>query len=261
GYATTSPAQRQALWWFYQRYVAANDEQNATPFDSTAYPHHAVLAFINTPFDEEPLHPGGVIPQAIYDRQYGFAVFRNRWLDSDDIVISQMTGPNNFRFRHGLEQQLTIWHHNQRRQWGSLPATVTHFHPAADGSAIVGGHGRVPTREELNAAREAAKAAAKDADNQPLADEDFAKPQPWWTLIDFSGASGLDGLVMIIDGPSAEDDGESGVHRLQWQGHQLQFLGLGGELPSFHSDEHGLHFGEQTLRLVDGQPSLLMWAE
>ncbi|TVR45416.1 MAG: hypothetical protein EA402_04490, partial [Planctomycetota bacterium] len=255
GYATTSPAQRQALWWFYQHYVAALDEQNGAPFDSTAYPHHAVLAFINTPFDEEPLHPSAVIPQAIYDQQYGFAVFRNRWQDSDDIVISQMTGPNNFRFRHGLEQQLTIWHHNQRRQWGSLPATVTHFHPAADGSAIVGGYGTVPTREAFNAARE----AAKESGDEPSPEIILTEPQLWWTIIDFSGASGLDGLVIIIDGPTAEDGAEEDGHHLQWQGHQLQLLGLGGELPSPQSDERGLHLGGQTLRLIDGQPVLEVW--
>ena len=60
---------------------------------------------------------------------------------------------------------MSIRHHGKKESWGSLPADATHWLPAADGSAIVG------------------------SDKACVA-------------IDFSGASGADGML-VMTGPGA----------------------------------------------------------
>ena len=75
--------------------------------------------------------------------------------NAGDIVITQLTRKSPARFKHGPDRNMTIQHHGKKESWGSIPTNVTHWQPAADGSAIIGDGER-------------------------------------WLAIDFSGASGAD---------------------------------------------------------------------
>jgi hypothetical protein len=142
GYAAVTPSERAAMWWFYRTHLMAHDAARGIPWDTTSlYPHHAVLAFINTPFDLAPVDPDEVLPHVLRDNRHGFYAFRNRWQDSDDILITQLTRKSPARFAHGPDRTMRIWHHGKREEWGSIPAKVDHWRVARDGSAIIGGQG------------------------------------------------------------------------------------------------------------------------
>ena len=154
------------LWWFYHQYVKKWDDENGFPWDTISpYPHQAVLTFVNTPFGMEPRNPAECMPRQVYDQTYGFFGFRNRWQDENDIVITQLTRRTPARFRHGPDRHMVIQHHGKKETWGSIPAKVTHWQPARDGSAVVG-----------------------DANT--------------FVAIDFSGASGAEGM-MVMTGPGS----------------------------------------------------------
>lgn len=142
GYAAVTPDERAALWWFYRTHLMTRDQAAGTPWDTTSlYPHHAILAFINTPFGTEPRNPAEVLPRVERDTKHGFFAFRNRWQDENDIVITQLTRKSPARFAHGPDRQMSVWHHGKREQWGSIPGKVESFQAARDGSAIISGQG------------------------------------------------------------------------------------------------------------------------
>lgn len=173
GYAAVTPEERAGLWWFYRTHLMAHDQERGTPWDTTSlYPHHAVLAFINTPFGTEPRNPAEVMPRVARDTRHGFYAFRNRWQDSDDIVITQLTRKSPARMAHGPDRQMQVWHHGKREQWGSIPAKAEHFFTAKDGSALIGG---------------------------------TVGGQAVWVGIDFSRACGADGLLAT----TGKEQGES----------------------------------------------------
>ncbi|MCC5829036.1 MAG: hypothetical protein JJU36_06265 [Phycisphaeraceae bacterium] len=169
GYAAVTPAERAGMWWWYNQYIRQWDERNGTPFDTLSpYPHHSIAAFVNTPFDMEPIRPEEVIPRNVRDERYQFYAFRNRWKDQNDIVITQLVAQTPYRFRHGPDRNMVIQHSGRRENWGSIPQNARHWQPAGDGSAIIGAGDR-------------------------------------WTAIDFSGASGAEAML-VMAGPGAPDD-------------------------------------------------------
>lgn len=198
GYAAVTPEERAALWWFYRTHLMAHDSQNGTPWDTTSlYPHHAVLAFINTPFGTEPRNPAEVMPRAVRDTRHDFFAFRNRWQDGDDIVITQLTRKSPARFAHGPDTQMQVWHHGKREQWGCLPTQVEHYHTAGDGSALIGG-----TLAKITT----------------------------WVGIDFSRAGGADGLL-VTTGKAVGDSFTIGTTTLT-----VRHLGVGGAVPHIEGD-------------------------
>lgn len=139
GYAAVTAEERKGLWWFYNTHLKAHDEKNGTPWDTTSpYPHHAVLAFVNTPFSEQPANPAEVMPRAVFDSKFGFFACRNRWQDAQDIVITQLIREVPDRFKHGPDANMAVWHHGQREQWGCIPGKPNHVSLARDGSAVLG---------------------------------------------------------------------------------------------------------------------------
>jgi len=67
-------------------------------YDAFMSPWHAVCAFVNWPFDAaqgtsvEPVNPAELMSRAMEDRVHGYYVFRNRWKDGDDILVSALLG-------------------------------------------------------------------------------------------------------------------------------------------------------------------------
>jgi len=212
GYEAVLPEERAGIWWWYHHCVKDWDEKNGTPWDTLSpYPHHSILAFVNTPFGLEPVDPAECIPRCVRDTRYGFYGFRNRWKDENDVVITQLTRRSPARFRHGPDKSMTIQHHGKKESWGSIPAEVTHWQPAADGSAILG-------------------------DGKTC------------LAIDFSGASGADGML-VMTGPGAEghDKVEAGG-----RSYSLKFLTAGPE-PTPRVEGDKLVIGDQTVSVRDGK--------
>ena len=166
GFGGVTEAQRSALLWFYNRHLKELDEKNGTPFDTPSpYPHHSILAFVNWPFGMKQRNPIESVPPAVGDEKYGFYMFRNRWQDENDIVVSVQTRSTRGWHRARTRGDVEVWGLGKKRRWGRL-VNATHFQGAADGSGILGG-----------------------SDGTCLA-------------VDFSKASGAEGML-VMTGPGA----------------------------------------------------------
>ncbi len=212
GYEAVLPAQRAGIWWFYHNYVKDWDAANGTPWDTISpYPHHSILALVNTPFGTKPVDPADCIPQCVRDTKHGFYGFRNRWKDENDIVITQLARRTRHRFRHGPDRGMQIRHHGKKTTWGSIPGDATHWAPASDGSAIIG--------------------SSKTC-----------------VAIDFSGASGADGmLVMTGDGAPSGTTVTAGGRT-----YSFKFL-TAGAAPTPKAKGDTVVVGTQTVSFKDGK--------
>jgi len=79
---------RAAMKWYYDRFLAASDAADHPCDTASRYPHLAVCAFVNWPTGTEARNPAEVLPLCYRDSRWGFYVWRNRWQDANDTVIS-----------------------------------------------------------------------------------------------------------------------------------------------------------------------------
>jgi len=137
GFGSVTEAQKAGLLWFYDRHLREADEQAGTPFDTTSpYPHHAILSFVLWPFGLEARNPAEVLPRAVVDKTYGFYMFRNRWQDGNDIVISCQALSTRGWHKAASDASLWIWGLGRKKKWGFFTGKNTHFEATADGSAV-----------------------------------------------------------------------------------------------------------------------------
>jgi hypothetical protein len=159
---------KSALLWFYNRHLKDADAKAGTPFDTPSpYPHHAVCAFVNWPWELKERDPAEVIPRAYRDTKWSFYAFRNRWQDENDIVISVLTKPSKGNMGAKADGSLQIAAFGKKFAHGKVAGDVRHWQAAADGSTIMA-----------------------LADGTSVA-------------IDFSKASGADGMI-VMTGPGAQ---------------------------------------------------------
>jgi hypothetical protein len=167
GFAGVTPRQQAGLLWFYNRHLRQLDEKAGTPFDTPSpYPHHSILAFVNWPFELDERNPIECFPPAVMDTKFGFCMFRNRWQDENDVVVSIQTQNTRGWHKANTDGAVVVWAMGNKMKWGRLRTAVDEFRPAADGSGIVTGK-----------------------DGTCLA-------------VDFSGASGAEAML-VMTGPGA----------------------------------------------------------
>ena len=90
-----------ALLWTWRQCLAGRQhepaksgwlEPGADSHDIMTYPHRALYALINWPLDQETVNPQDRCPQILVDTVHGHLLVRERWQDSDDIIISLALG-------------------------------------------------------------------------------------------------------------------------------------------------------------------------
>lgn len=87
-------AQRRALLWTYNHVVEPDPDSRT--FDLVSpYPHRALFALVAWPIGLQELNPGEVLPKARSDSRYHWYVFRNRWQDADDALVTLLLGGRN----------------------------------------------------------------------------------------------------------------------------------------------------------------------
>jgi hypothetical protein len=110
GFGTVEPRYVPVMLWTYQQviepaeiggYWTGKDDfiipdgwlrQGDRSYDIIHLPWRAVLSLVNWPVEVAPVNPASVLPHAIFDRNKGYTVFRNRWQDGEDIVITSLLG-------------------------------------------------------------------------------------------------------------------------------------------------------------------------
>ncbi|MBD3334311.1 MAG: hypothetical protein GF355_02245 [Candidatus Eisenbacteria bacterium] len=93
GFTGLTDEQKAAHLWFYNQHLKPIDDALGKPFDTVSvYPHLAVNAFVNWPFEMEPKDPAKVLPLAFADSEAGFFAWRNDFDGKNDVLISVATG-------------------------------------------------------------------------------------------------------------------------------------------------------------------------
>jgi hypothetical protein len=157
GYRAVTERERAGLWWFYNQWLREHDAKKGTPWDTLSpYPHHSILAFVNTPFGTQPVNPIEVMPWYVHDTQHGFFAFRSRWQDENDIVVSQLTRRTRHRFAHGPDRAMVIQNGGRKLQWGSIPGNANILAVSDSRTAVVG-------NSETSVAIDFSKASGADA--------------------------------------------------------------------------------------------------
>jgi len=161
GFGTVEPRFVPALLWTYQQVIEPAEiagywpprnmvfpqsgwlEPGDRSYDAIRQPWHAVVSFVNWPVGVKPANPATVLPHAVFDSNKGYTVFRNRWQDGDDIVITSLLG---YGPRDGYTPgggPILAFAYGQKMSLGSLAAKAGTFtpHPAGGVTVADGGAG------------------------------------------------------------------------------------------------------------------------
>ena len=147
GFGIVTDIEKTALLWLYNRVSWKLDKLEDTPCETAGpYPHRAILAFVNWPFDMQERNPIDSIPRAVGDRKWDFYAFRNRWKNENDILVSVQTrdtlGDYTGKPKKGAptDGSIWVWGLGKKTKWGRMKTErITHFQAAADGSGILTG--------------------------------------------------------------------------------------------------------------------------
>ena len=138
GIGAVSDKHRAAMKWYYNRFLAGADAAADRPFDTASwYPHLAVSAFVNWPVDRDPINPSKVLPLFYRDSKWGFYLWRNRWQDDNDTVISVLLnrteGYGGYLFS-APDSRVHINSMGRHLQWGkAVSGPVSHWWTSPEG--------------------------------------------------------------------------------------------------------------------------------
>lgn len=128
GFGGVTRTDQAAMRWWYNHFLLDDDIANGTPYDTASkYPHLAVCAFVNWPIDVDQKYPGDVLPHFYSDSSCGFYVWRNRWRDANDTVISVLTNRTEGYMSAKADKALMINAGGQRLRWGTVKAGSTTY--------------------------------------------------------------------------------------------------------------------------------------
>jgi formylglycine-generating enzyme required for sulfatase activity len=140
GMGSLPPAERGALAWCYERFLAAADAQAGTPFDTASlYPQYAVSAFVSWPVGAPATEPRLVLPHAYRDSVAGFFCWRDRWQDENDTVITVLTNPVRGYMGAPADGAFALNSRGRRLHWGKVAeGPVRHWaaSPGGETSAL-----------------------------------------------------------------------------------------------------------------------------
>ncbi len=121
GLGSLPPAERGALAWCYERFLAAADARAGTPFDTASlYPHYTVSAFVSWPIGAPTIDPRLALPHAYRDSVAGFFCWRDRWQDENDTVITVLTNPVRGYMGAPADRAFAVNSRGRRLHWGSV---------------------------------------------------------------------------------------------------------------------------------------------
>jgi hypothetical protein len=115
GFGAIPPDYRGAMLWTYNHVL--EPDPSARTFDTLSpYAHRPILALVNWPFEEKERNPAEVLPRVLHDSIRHYVLFRNRWKDEDDIVVTGLWGAR----EDGVEP-IMVWGLGERLAWGTCP--------------------------------------------------------------------------------------------------------------------------------------------
>lgn len=238
GFGVVDPEYVPAVLWTYRNFVEAAElkgnfsrhdkwilqsgwlKQGQKSYDAIIAPWHAVVSFVNWPVGVEAKNPATVLPKAMEDRVHGYYVFRNRWKDGDDILVTALLGygPRDaYKPKYG---RIYLWGLGKMHTFGNFRSDKpADFRRGPDGGVV-------------------------STDSASLA-------------VDFSGKSGAPLLLALIgiDGPKA--GGNLSVSTVKAGGQEVTLVTLQeGKAPEVKAEGDKVVVGKQTVTL-DGNRIIL----
>lgn len=200
--------------WIYNRFFREADIEKGIPFDTASpYPHTAVMAFLNFPFDIEARDPTHTWPKRMHDSKRDFYAWRNRFRDLNDVIISVLGQTTRGYMRASNEEFLSILTGGELLHWGSFSRGIR-------GEFDVKPHGG---------------SVLTFGDGGSLG-------------VDFSGRSGRD-VMLVMHGPGAPEDNRV---EADGETFSFLFLG-DGETPDLNVRDGRVRAGDQEIGLRDGR--------
>ena len=194
GFGAIPAETKPALLWTYNHFAAETDEHRR---DTLNYPHRAIFALVNWPIGMAERNPAEILGRTSVDRVHGWYLFRNRWQDADDVVVSLWLGSGPQGNIGAGGPDLLVWGMGERVRLATLPrCQTTYYRAEKDGSGVVSGGG-------------------------------------YSVAVDFSGRSGAPVLVAIA---SESDLGKSSPPRRRRRGSDHGPEGRQDELPRADDD-------------------------
>jgi PKD repeat protein len=142
GFGTIPEKYKPALLWTYNTFAAAEDQNR---FDTLNYPHRAIMALVNWPIGMKAENPAGVMPKAICDTLHGYYVIRNRWQDSDDVVITMFGKTGKYRQQKAwLKRPIKVFGVGHQVELSGITGQHDHMETAPDGSTSLRWPGKAP---------------------------------------------------------------------------------------------------------------------
>lgn len=220
GFGAIADRYKPGWLWVYHHFI--EPEEARRDFDTPSlYPHRAMLALVNWPTFAgiEEKNPGEAMPKVTRDHLYEYFVFRNRWQDKDDMVTTVLINlPDGTRPR-----TVMVWGLNTRNEMGEPQrgAKVSHFVAGKDGSGV-------------------------------LTAGSFAM------AVDYSKASGADGLVVTVGASGAKPPKDGSKVRLSTVSaggveYTVMTLSSTGTHPEAKAEGTGLVVGGQTVVFAEGK--------
>lgn len=221
GFGAIPEEYRGALLWTYQN-VLESDPAARTYDTLSPYPHRPILAVINWPIGEKERNPAEVLPRVLHDRIHHYFVFRNRWKDENDIVVTALFGARG----DGVENVM-VWGLGEQLNWGVCPK-----------------------------AKESRLAAVKPDGSG------VARAGEACLAVDFSQASGADALLVMVGPGAGEagkgkkpvGGGRAKAGSVEAGGATFHYLLLAasGKFPEAKAEGDALRVGGRTVRLENG---------
>jgi len=206
---------KPALLWTYHHTFKSVDDKDGKPCDTASvYPHRAVLSFINWPLGASERNPGEIFPGAVEDKHFGFCMFRNRWQDENDIVVTALFkgSKGNYSVPGG---DILVWGLGTKTIFPvKVTGEVKSFTPLKQGGVVSTALGSLG--------------------------------------VDFSGASGADALIVLC-GPVQGGKGGKNASTIQAGANTFTVMTLQkGQAPEVRADGDKLVVGGQGVR-YDGE--------
>ena len=128
GFGGVTTADQAAMKSYYNRFLLEADEAAETPLDTPCrYPHLAVCSLVNWPVGLKERNPADVLPLCYRDSTCGFHVWRNRWQDADDTVITVLTNRTRGYMSAKPDRALAINTMGRHVKWGTVKEGPTQY--------------------------------------------------------------------------------------------------------------------------------------
>ena len=139
GFGAIPAETKPALLWTYNHFAAETDRHRR---DTLNYPHRAIFALVNWPIGMAERNPAEILGRTSVDRLHGWYLFRNRWQDADDVVVSLWLGSGPQGNISAGGPDLLVWGMGERIRLATLPrCQTTYYRAEKDGSGVVSGGG------------------------------------------------------------------------------------------------------------------------